>query len=255
MPPTKPQGFTEQFYKLVDEQLSQSATKSEVKEVINTFITLLKQLQTTVEQKIGDTGNSLTRESSRLTGSIQEVETRLKGLVDKSVENTTKDFESKLTELSALVGYVADKIEYYDDTEMKNHMQSMDSFMKDMLKKIPKEFDPSEITKDIEELEQKYEALDKKLETIGRNTSGGVSNLRIQQAFKYILKTEEPVGDIDGVNLSYTVSQPIFAVLAFSLNGEVIPQIPNYTISGKTITFSSALPSVYSGKDFEIKYV
>ena len=84
---------------------------------------------------------------------------------------------------------------------------------------------------------------------------GGVSNARIQQAFKYILKTEAPVGDINGVNTSYTVSQPIFAVLAISLNGETIAQLPNYTISGKTITFSSALPSVYSGKDFEIKYI
>ena len=84
---------------------------------------------------------------------------------------------------------------------------------------------------------------------------GGVTNMRIIQAFKYILKTEQPTGAIDGVNTTYTVSQPIFAVLSFSLNGETIAQLPNYTIAGKSITFSSPLPSDYSGKDFEIKFI
>lgn len=83
----------------------------------------------------------------------------------------------------------------------------------------------------------------------------GVTNMRIAQAFKYILKTEAPTGAINGSNTAYTVSQPIFAVLSFSLNGETIAQLPNYTISNKTITFSSALPAAYSGKDFEIKYI
>jgi exonuclease VII small subunit/ribosome-associated translation inhibitor RaiA len=100
------------------------------------------------------------------------------------------------------------------------------------------------------------DALEKRLKSLEtKPTSGGVTNLRIQQAFKYILKTEQPVGDIDGVNTTYTVTQPIFAILAFSLNGETIAQLPNYTISGRTITFSSALPAAYSGKDFEIKFV
>lgn len=84
---------------------------------------------------------------------------------------------------------------------------------------------------------------------------GGVTNMRIIQAFKYILKTEQPTGTIDGVNTTFTVTQPIFAVLSMSLNGETIAQLPNYTIQGKSITFSSPLPAAYSGKDFEIKYI
>jgi len=86
-------------------------------------------------------------------------------------------------------------------------------------------------------------------------TGGGVTNLRIQQAFKYILKTEAPVGLINGSNTTYTVSQPIFAVLAFSISNAVITQLPNYTISGNTITFAVALPSAYSNRDFECKYI
>ena len=84
---------------------------------------------------------------------------------------------------------------------------------------------------------------------------GGVTNMRIAQAFKYILKTETVQGTIDGVNTAFTVSQPIFAILSLSLNGEVVAQLPNYTINGRTITFSSAIPADYSGLDFECKYI
>lgn len=109
----------------------------------------------------------------------------------------------------------------------------------------------NENEKEIEELEMRL----KTVETKPGSGGGGVTNARIAQAFKYILKTEAPSGDIDGANTSYTVTQPIFAVLAFSLNGEVIAELPNYTVNGNTITFSSALPAAYSGKDFEVKYV
>jgi len=88
-----------------------------------------------------------------------------------------------------------------------------------------------------------------------RVRGGGTSAIGIANAAKYFVKTEAPSGDIDGVNTEYAVTQPIFAVLSFSLNGEFIAQIPNYTVSGKTITFSTALPSAYSGKDFEVTYI
>lgn len=108
----------------------------------------------------------------------------------------------------------------------------------------------------LQSLKDEVARLTKELAAVPRQTvGGGVTNLRIQQAFKYILHTEKPVGTIDGVNTTYTVSNSIFAVLSFSLNGETIAQLPNYTISGRTIIFSSALPADYSGKDFEIKYV
>lgn len=86
-------------------------------------------------------------------------------------------------------------------------------------------------------------------------SGGGVSNLRIAQSFKYIAHTEQPSGDIDGANTTYTVANDIWWVAGFTLNGEQIAELPNFTYSGKTITFSSAIPAAYSGKDFEIKYI
>lgn len=84
---------------------------------------------------------------------------------------------------------------------------------------------------------------------------GGTSAIGVRQAFKYIAHTEQPTGVIDGANLTYTVKNEIFWIAGFTLNGEQVAQLPNFTVSGRTITFATALPAVYSGKDFECKYI
>lgn len=85
--------------------------------------------------------------------------------------------------------------------------------------------------------------------------SGGTSAMGVAQAMKYVVKRQTPTGTIDGVNATFTVSSAPYAVLSIVINGEFIPLSGNYTIAGKTITFSSAIPASYSGKDFEIVYV
>lgn len=104
---------------------------------------------------------------------------------------------------------------------------------------------------------EKVEGLDEELKAIRElpRGGGGTSAMGVRQAFKYIFHTEQPTGLINGSNTTYTVKNTIFAVVAFSLNGEVIAQLPNYTIAGRTITFSTALSADYSGSDFECKYI
>lgn len=85
--------------------------------------------------------------------------------------------------------------------------------------------------------------------------SGGTSAMGVAQAMKYVVKRQTPTGTIDGVNATFTVSSAPYAVLSIVINGEFIPLSGNYTIAGKTITFSSPIPASYSGKDFEIVYV
>lgn len=94
----------------------------------------------------------------------------------------------------------------------------------------------------------------KRIENLPRG-GGGVSAMAIAHAFKYISFTEQPSGLIDGANKTYTVKNNIWAVLNMSINGETIAQLPNYTISGRTITFATALSADYSGSDWEIKYI
>lgn len=153
------------------------------------------------------------------------------------IEQNTADIKAEMTE-------------EYDDAEIRSMIQSI----KDSIPEMPKEFDPTAIMEEIKTLEERFKELDDKIIRAGRGV-GGVTNLRIQQAFKYILKTEAPVGLINGSNTTYRLSQPIFAILSMSINGETIAQLPNYTIKGNTFIFSSALPADYSGKDFEVKFV
>lgn len=250
----KTMGVMSRFYDLVDDTIAQAATKQELKEVMETFMALMREMQKAIEQKLAAGHTALSGKHSQMGDDVKALETRIQSLIDSKVSATEASFDVKLKEMAALVGYVESMIENYDDTEMREHMGKMNAMMEEMDKKMPNEYDPTEIMEDIEELEKKYDELEKKLTRVGAS-NGGVTNMRIQQAFKYILKTEAPVGDIDGVNTTYAVSQPVFAVLSFSLNGETIAQLPNYTVAGRTIIFSVALPAVYSGKDFEIKYI
>lgn len=101
-----------------------------------------------------------------------------------------------------------------------------------------------DLRKDVEELKRR---------PIGRG--GGTSAMGVAQAFKYIAHTEEPTGAIDGANTTYTVKNTIWWIAGFTLNGEQIAELPNFTYSGKTITFATAIPAAYNGKDFEVKYI
>jgi hypothetical protein len=233
---------------------NESLTKDEIFTLVRTVVDTMNQRIIKIGDDVKENKSDMKEETTRLGKEVAEFEKRLREHIEKKSLKLSSDLEQRLTELSGMIGYVESCIEKYDDTEMKEHMDKTGKKMEEIESKIPDAFDPTEIIEDIKELEKKMEELDTKIVTSNRGV-GGVTNLRIQQAFKYILKTEEPVGLIDGINTTYTLSQPIFAILSMSLNGETIAQLPNYTISGKTFTFSTVLPSAYSGKDFECKYI
>jgi hypothetical protein len=238
----------------------------EVKELFDLVIKMITMMKKQLEEEIKENGDNcekkvdnLLKDFTVLVGKTQEVY----DLIDNTKTKASNEIENVKKTVLKEVARVENKIPVVQD-----HTADI-GYLEDLIKKVEqkiptiKEETPEEtITKvnkaftkiNRERVEGLEEEL-KRIESIKSTQGGGVSNLRIQQAFKYILKTETPVGDIDGVNTEYTVSQQIFAVLAFSLNGEVIPQIPNYTIAGNKITFSTALPTDYSGLDFEIKYI
>lgn len=65
--------------------------------------------------------------------------------------------------------------------------------------------------------------------------------------------TETPTGAIDGSNKAYTTAHTINTVLSFYINGEFIHP-SQYSVSGDTITFVTALDSSLSGLPFTIIY-
>lgn len=249
----QPKSYTQRFLELQEEMFTNALTKEEAKEAIDQVIAFVKKMRELHEQQIAENKTEMSMETARLGKQVAEFEARLRDLMDSSRREVATEIDTKANELSSVIGYVESLIEYYDDKELRTELGTLKTSLDALSASIPKEFDASGIVDQLAEHEREIEELKKR--PVGGGTVGGVSNLRIQQAFKYILKTEEPVGDIDGANLTYTLSQPIFAILSMSINGETIAQLPNYTISGNTFTFSSALPAAYSGKDFEVKYV
>ena len=212
-----------------------------------------------VERKRIQSIKDLEKEFASTINKIKEVSD--KGLSDLSTE-IRSSFEKLFKEQNNTLNFMRDKVRNLTDGKDADEEMIIESVLEQIvlpelpeppeIPEFPKEFDSSDILETLESQSKDIDALKKRpMGTVG----GGVTDMRIRQAMKYIVKTEALTGDIDGANLSYTVTQPIFAVFSFSLSGEFIAQIPNYTISDRTITFTTALPSAYSGKDFEITYI
>lgn len=73
--------------------------------------------------------------------------------------------------------------------------------------------------------------------------------------------TETPSGLINGSNTTYTTLHTITSIFSFAINGQYLhPQdiaagTGDYTFTGSTITFLTALPAALSGTAFTIVYM
>lgn len=65
--------------------------------------------------------------------------------------------------------------------------------------------------------------------------------------------SQTPVGAINGSNKTYTTSHTITTVFSFAINGQFIHPV-EYSLSGSTITFVTALDASLSGTSFTIVY-
>lgn len=107
--------------------------------------------------------------------------------------------------------------------------------------------------KAIDGLKEMFEEFKKDL-PLGGKGGGGTSAAGVKFAMGRIVKSETPTGAINGSNKTYTVTQEIHAVFSFAINGEVIMD-SEYSFSGRTITFTTALPAALDGLAFRIVYV
>lgn len=223
-------------------------TKMQVKKVLDVLLQNLRDSEKRVAGLVQATDGEFRKEAQKVkdefkttAASITKQFEQVKASIESDARTSQRMLEQRVQDLRNSLP------DEYDDSELRSLLEEV----KAAIPEVPDSFDPTEIVEELAEHEREIEELKKR----PVSTGGGVTNARITQAFKTILKTEAPTGDIDGVNTTYTVSQPIFAVFAFSINGEVIAELPNYTINGNTVEFSEALPAAYSGKDFEVKYI
>lgn len=271
--------------KLLDEGLTRD-------EFIKSFETVVKQVLT-IEQKIIEKSDKKTEQTIKdleilkgqfkdiieqskkdSTSTFGQIKQRamqvvedfvLKSNLDKRITDTLKTVKDKMSEMDMKMMEVQDGHTPTPEEMKPVAMEAMHEMMPEMMKEH--ELTPEQTRDKLESIKEEKEKLAikaigyleerlKKLEDRpmgGRG--GGTSAIGVAQAFKYIAHTEEPTGLINGSNVTYTVKNTIWWIAGFTLNGEQIAELPNFTYSGHTITFASALPAVYSGKDFEIKYI
>lgn len=249
----KPRNIGDMFI----ETLNAAISREEVVALFERLTKALKEYKDELTENAAINKGELAEAASELRAEVSRIASDLTRSVDENKEITRSEARTLKRYIDQEVNRVIDLIpELPDLSPLQDDYISRIEQVSKRIPVLPEQRDYStEITATKEELLEEIKRLREEIAAIPRGTVGGVSNLRIQQAFKYILKTEAPTGDIDGANLTYTLSQPIFAILNMSINGETIAQLPNYTIKGNTFVFSSALPAAYSGKDFEVKYL
>jgi len=208
---------------------------------------LRKEFSQVIDQAKKESDSTLGGFRKRTMEAINKLFTRNE--VNKKLKNILKAADTKIIEVDNTMATVTSGTDGIDGIDGKD--ADVEKIIKEVLDKI--EIPEKEIgIEDVGNLRDELEEL-RKIKTKG---GGGVSAMGVAQAAKWIVKTEEPSGTIDGANTAFTVSKPrIFAILAMSLNGEFIARLPNYTIAGNTITFSEAIPAAYDGKDWEIVYI
>jgi len=106
-------------------------------------------------------------------------------------------------------------------------------------------------------LNAKIKELDEKIDQISKQRrlgggTGGDGN--VAHSLSRLVTSETPSGAINGSNTAYTITRIPKAIMSFYINGMFIHP-GEYTQSGTTITFTSALPASLSGKGFTITFV
>lgn len=251
---------------VANEGLTREEFLKSFKAVMDQVLAMEKSLIEKIDYKTQEEKDKLEKLTEDFNQIIEEAklesDSSLGGIRKKTVDminqlfiknDVNKKLNEQLTLVSKRLNQIRDGENGYDGVDGKDADE--EKIVTEVLSKIEL---PKDNKEDIKKLEQELADLKEELDAVklmkGKG-GGGTSAIGIANAAKYFVKTEAPVGLIDGANKAYTVNKTIFAVLSFSLNGEFISQIPNYTVAGNTITFSTALPVSYSGKDFEITYI
>lgn len=236
----------EKFKKLFEMMNQEFVAPTDLKRVMDVIVKAFKDFKTEIAENVASLKAKIEGYEKNHSKMMADTEKRI---LTKADQTATASLNTVRQRLEASVKAVEEMI-----PELPNYETQLFAFstrLDEVASSMPAQADLTPLQEQIDALEKDVDELKKR----PMGTGGGVSDMRIRQAFKYIFHTEAPVGDIDGVNTSYTVKNVPFAVTGLVLNGEHIAELPNYTIAGRTITFATALPAAYSGKDFEIKYI
>jgi hypothetical protein len=225
------------------------------------FINAFEQVAKVVKKIREKNDQELAHIKEVLNNTAVDIRTSINDTLDERLKTLSRTLNDRLASVDKKVSKLRDGVDGKDADE--------DLIVERIVAQIPEKEQlvdgPDEIRNKLELLQDDErltfkaisgleEELDKlKKQRLG-GRGGGHTDIGVAASMGRLVKTETPTGDIDGANTDFVTSSPINAILSYMLNGEVVGSV-NYTVSGRTITWGTAPPSVYSGKDHEIIYV
>jgi len=205
-----------------------------------------------LQSKIDDKAEELESKNSASLSRLEEG-------VDKKTSKIKQDVEKKLQEIDVRMSQVKDGEDADESSILEAVVAQLPEHREALLDGPDEIRNKLELLTDSERLNMNaIMGLKEELEELRRIRSravggGGTSAIGVQAALGRIIYTETPAGDIDSVNVTYTVNNDIHAIFSLGINGQMIHS-GEYTYAGRTLTFTTALPSDLSGTTFEITY-
>ena len=225
--------------------IDDTPTKEEIIEIVNAVVAALqvidKKFSDTMEMLKNDTHSSL----AEMKGMVNDV------FVGEQMKRMRSDVDGAIERLNGRMAMIRDG---------KDGMMGMRGETGRDGKPGKHADETVVVARVTDALKNLFDEEFKKLrEEMGTKSSlkfggGGASAAGVKFAFGRIAKNETPSGAINGSNTTYTTTQPIHAVLSLVINGQFITD-NEYTVSGRTITMTTALPAALSGLSFRISYI
>ena len=224
------------------------------------FIAFAKQIVDIVQklrQENKATSESLEKaftQSTKSLGDNNEVSlVSVKSEIKKALDKSFKEQSSTMNLLRDKIRNLKDG----KDADEESMIERLKALIPEM-PEIPKMPDLERFDEQDERLSGKIEEQQKEIDELKKRPigrlGGGHTDIGIVATLGRRVLTDTPNGLVNGSNKVYTVTSTINVVLGFAINGGNI-HTGDYSVSGNTITFTTALIASLSGKDFEMIYI
>lgn len=231
------------------------------------FVRYFEQMVQIIETVKFQSQEELELIRDEVSNTLEEISETVEKELSETEAKTLNEISSKFADLMIDYEHLAEQTQRKLDSVKDGKDADEELIIQSVVSQLPETDDGVAIMKKINKTpkntkpikKEKVEGLVELMDKIrrlqrSRFLGGGTSDIGVKATLGRVIFTETPSGDIDGANTEYTVSNTINAVMSFGINGQMIHS-DEYTTSGRTITFTTALPAALSGTTFEITYV
>lgn len=205
------------------------------------------------------------QEISALKSAIEQAKGTLKSTTDSKLSETQQlmkqDFDKLFEEHSNSLNFIRDKVSDFESGRLTKDLDLVDEAVARALASSPEiemPEKPQELYDSVEVLQGEIKQLKDELEILRKSKKlgggGGTSSMGVKYALGKSVVKETPTGTVNGTNKAYTLSRVPNSILSLAINGQVIND-DEYTLAGKTITMTSAIPADLSGTSFRVTYL